>query len=209
LLTVGPTFEKIDPVRGITNLSSGRMGFAVARAAREAGAAVTLVCGPVALPGPRGVIRIDVTGALEMHAQVISRAATNDVFIAVAAVADYRPVNVADDKLKKEGRPPPVIELIENPDILADVAALPSPPLCVGFAAETRNLSGYAEKKRRAKKIPLIAGNLIQNGFGGDANTLILFDDEGQHTLAPAPKLTLARQLIKRIAVMLGNAEKG
>jgi phosphopantothenoylcysteine decarboxylase/phosphopantothenate--cysteine ligase len=203
LLTAGPTFEAIDPVRGITNLSSGRMGLSLARAAREAGAEVTLVCGPVALPGPRGVTRVDVTGALEMHAQVMARAAANDVFIGVAAVADYRPQHVSDQKTKKDGHPPRAIELVENPDILAEVAALPRPPLCVGFAAETSNLSEYAEKKRRAKKIPLIVGNLIQDGFGGDANTLVLFDDDGQQALKPAPKLDLARQLIAHVATLL------
>ncbi len=205
LMTAGPTFEAIDPVRGITNLSSGKMGFAIARAAREAGANVTLVCGPVSQPTPRGITRIDVTSALEMHAEVLKRAANQDVFIGVAAVADYRPKIVAGQKTKKDGAPPPVIELVQNPDILADVAALPRPPLCVGFAAETQSLAEYAEKKRRAKKIPLIVGNLIQDGFGGDDNTLILFDDGGQQPLAPAPKLELARQLIARIDFLLEN----
>ncbi len=205
LMTAGPTFEAIDPVRGITNLSSGKMGFAIARAAREAGANVTLVCGPVSQPTPRGITRIDVTSALEMHAEVLKRAANQDVFIGVAAVADYRPKIVAGQKTKKDGAPPPVIELVQNPDILADVAALPRPPLCVGFAAETQSLAEYAEKKRRAKKIPLIVGNLIQDGFGGDDNTLILFDDGGQQPLTPAPKLELARQLTARIAFLLEN----
>jgi phosphopantothenoylcysteine decarboxylase/phosphopantothenate--cysteine ligase len=205
LMTAGPTFEAIDPVRGITNLSSGKMGFAIARAAREAGANVTLVCGPVSQPTPRGITRIDVTSALEMHAEVLKCAANQDVFIGVAAVADYRPKIVAGQKTKKDGAPPPVIELVQNPDILADVAALPQPPLCVGFAAETQNLAEYAEKKRRAKKIPLIVGNLIQDGFGGDDNTLILFDDGGQQPLTPAPKLELARQLTARIAFLLEN----
>ncbi len=205
LMTAGPTFEAIDPVRGITNLSSGKMGFAIARAAHEAGAEVTLVSGPVSLPTPSGVKRIDVTSALEMHAEVMKLAATQTVFIGVAAVADYRPKNAYPQKAKKDGAPPPVIELVQNPDILAEVAALPQPPLCVGFAAETQNLADYADKKRRAKKIPLIAGKLIQDGFGGDNNTLILFDDNGQLPLTPAPKLQLARQLIARIAALLEN----
>ena len=205
LMTAGPTFEAIDPVRGITNLSSGKMGFAIARAAHEAGAEVTLVSGPVSLPTPSGVKRIDVTSALEMHAEVMKLAAAQTVFIGVAAVADYRPKNAYPQKAKKDGAPPPVIELVQNPDILAEVAALPQPPLCVGFAAETQNLADYADKKRRAKKIPLIAGNLIQDGFGGDNNTLILFDDNGQLPLTPAPKLQLARQLIARIAALLEN----
>jgi phosphopantothenoylcysteine decarboxylase/phosphopantothenate--cysteine ligase len=202
LVTAGPTFEAIDPVRGITNLSSGRMGLAVARAAREAGAEVTLVCGPVSLPTPRGVIRIDVTAAREMRAAVMRRLAGQEVFIAVAAVSDYRPRTVSDQKIKKDGDPPP-IELVENPDILAEVAALPRPPLCVGFAAETRNLDEYAQKKRRAKKIPLIVGNLIADGLGGEASTLVLFDDDGRHALEPAPKLALARQLMARVAALL------
>ena len=205
LMTAGPTFEAIDPVRGITNLSSGKMGFAIARAAHEAGAEVTLVSGPVSLPTPSGVKRIDVTSALEMHAEVMKLAAAQTVFIGVAAVADYRPKNAYPQKAKKDGAPPPVIELVQNPDILAEVAALPQPPLRVGFAAETQNLADYADKKRRAKKIPLIAGNLIQDGFGGDNNTLILFDDNGQLPLTPAPKLQLARQLIARIAALLEN----
>ena len=205
LLTAGPTFEAIDPVRGITNLSSGKMGFAVARAAQEAGAQVTLVCGPVSLATPRGVTRIDVTSALEMHEAVMRCASTQDVFIGVAAVADYRPCAAAQHKIKKDGQNAPAIELIQNPDILAEVAALPAPPLCVGFAAETRNLAEYAQRKRIAKKIPLIVGNLIEHGFGGDDNTLILFDEDGQLPLAPAPKLELARQLMARIATLLEN----
>ncbi len=205
LLTAGPTFEAIDPVRGITNLSSGKMGFAVARAAQEAGAQVTLVCGPVCQPTPRGVKRIDVTSALEMHAAVLQCAATQDVFIGVAAVADYRPKNAAEHKIKKDGSAIAPIELVLNPDILADVAALPTPPFCVGFAAESRNLEEYAQNKRAAKNIPLIVGNLIQHGFGGDDNTLILFDNDGRLALAPAPKLELARQLVARIAHLLEN----
>lgn len=203
LLTAGPTFEAIDPVRGITNLSSGKMGFAVARAAREAGADVTLVCGPIAQPTPRGVTRIDVRGALEMHAVVMARAAAQDVFVGVAAVADYRPQAAAEHKLKKDDGALPAITLVENPDILADVAALPNPPFCVGFAAESRNLAEYAQKKRDRKKIPLIAGNLIQHGFGGDENTLTLFDEAGQTPLHPGPKIELARSLIGHVARLL------
>lgn len=203
LITAGPTFEALDPVRGITNLSSGKMGFALARAAREAGAEVTLVCGPVSQPTPRGVSRINVTGALEMHNTVMERAAGQDVFIGVAAVADYRPKAAAEHKIKKDGSAPPAIELVQNPDILADVAALSQPPLCVGFAAESRNLAEYAEKKRRAKKIPLIVGNLIQDGFGGEENKLTLFDDNGQTPLPVRPKMDLARALVVHIAGLL------
>lgn len=208
LLTAGPTFEAIDPVRGITNLSSGKMGFAIARAAHEAGAEVTLVSGPVTLGTPRGVTRVDVTSAREMHAAVMQRASASDVFVGVAAVADYRPQAAAEHKIKKDGQRAQTIapiELVTNPDILADVAALPTPPLCVGFAAESQNLAEYAQKKRRTKGIPLIVGNLIQDGFGGNDNTLILFDDAGQLPLAPAPKIDLARQLIARIATLLEN----
>ena len=203
LLTAGPTFEAIDPVRGITNLSSGKMGFALARAARDAGATVTLVCGPVSQPTPRGVTRIDVVSALDMHAAVMERAATQDVFVGVAAVADYRPQALAEHKLKKEDGDQAPIALIRNPDILADVAALAKPPLCVGFAAESRDLAAYAERKRKSKKIPLIVGNLIQDGFGGDDNRLVLFDAHGETPLPPGSKLELARRLVAHIATLL------
>ena len=203
LMTAGPTFEAIDPVRGITNLSSGKMGFALARAARESGAEVTLVCGPVSQTTPRGVTRINVTGALEMHAEVMRLAAGQDIFIGVAAVADYRPAAPSTQKIKKDGSAAPLIELVQNPDILAEVATLPEPPFCVGFAAESQNLGAYAQKKRIAKKIPLIVGNLIQDGFGGDDNKLALFDDTGETRLPPATKIELARALIAHIAKLL------
>ena len=205
LITAGPTFEAIDPVRGITNLSSGRMGYALARAALQAGALVTLVSGPVALGSPAGVDRINVRSALEMHAAVMARAAEADIFIGVAAVADYRVADVAEHKLKKDTGGIPPIALIENPDILAEVAALKDGPFCVGFAAESRNLEEYAQAKRRKKNIPLIAGNLIQDGFGGDDNRLVLFDDAGVHPLTPGPKSVLARQLIEHIATLTGK----
>lgn len=207
VITAGPTFEAIDPVRGITNLSSGRMGYALARAARQAGAQVTLVSGPVAFTAPKGVDRIDVRSALEMHAAVMGAVGTADIFIGVAAVADYRVANAAEHKLKKDTGGIPPIELVENPDILAEVAALPAAPFCVGFAAESRNLEDYAQAKRKKKNIPLIAGNLIQDGFGGDDNRLVLFDDAGVHPLTPAPKSVLARQLIEHIAYMTGNTD--
>ena len=207
LMTAGPTFEAIDPVRGITNLSSGRMGFALAEAAVRAGAEVTLVAGPVSQPTPAGVTRIDVKSALEMHSAVMARAATADIFIGVAAVADYRVGNAAGQKLKKDTGGIPPIELVENPDILAEVAALRSKtgkgPFCVGFAAESQNLEEYAQSKRRKKNIPLIAGNLIQEGFGGEDNRLVLFDDAGVHPLAPAAKTELARQLVEHIAKLI------
>ena len=206
LMTAGPTFEAIDPVRGITNLSSGKMGFALARAARESGAEVTLVCGPVSQTTPRGVTRINVTGALEMHAEVMRLAAGQDIFIGVAAVADYRPAAPSTQKIKKDGSAAPLIELVQNPDILAEVATLPEPPFCVGFAAESQNLGAYAQKKRIAKKIPLIVGNLIQDGFGGDNNKLALFDDTGETRLPPGPKIELSRALIAHIAKLLNES---
>jgi phosphopantothenoylcysteine decarboxylase/phosphopantothenate--cysteine ligase len=205
LITAGPTFEAIDPVRGITNLSSGRMGYALARAARQAGATVTLVSGPVGFAAPQGVDRINVRSALEMHAAVMARASSSDIFIGVAAVADYRVANAAEHKLKKDTGGIPPIQLVENPDILAEVAALPGGPFCVGFAAESRNLEEYAQAKRRKKNIPLIVGNLIQDGFGGDDNRLILFDDQGTHPLTPASKSQLACQLVEHIAHLTGK----
>ena len=209
LLTAGPTFEAIDPVRGITNLSSGKMGYAVAQAARRAGGEVTLVSGPVALPVPPGVDRVAVRSALEMHAEVMARAPASDLFIGVAAVADYRVASAAEHKLKKDLGGVPAIELVENPDILAEVAALRGAggqgPFCVGFAAESQNLEEYAQRKRLKKKIPLIAGNLIQEGFGGEDNRLVLFDDQGVHPLAPAAKPVLARRLIEHIADLMGG----
>ena len=203
LITAGPTFEAIDPVRGITNLSTGRMGYAIARAAREAGAEVTLVSGPVGLATPRGVARIDVSSAQEMHDAVLPRASDAEIFIGVAAVADYRVVNASAHKLKKSPGGIPNLQLAENPDILAAVAALPKGPYCVGFAAESERLEEHARQKRERKKIPLIVANLVQDGFGGDTNTLVLFDDKGRHDLPADKKLALARQLIREIAARL------
>ena len=200
LMTAGPTFEAIDPVRGITNLSSGRMGYAIARAAREAGAEVTLVSGPVGLSVPRGVCRIDVLSAQEMFNAVMPRAGAADIFIGVAAVADYRVVNTAGQKLKKTVDGIPALQLVENPDILAHVAGLPNAPYCVGFAAESERLEEHASQKRERKKIPLIVGNLVQDGFGGDTNRLVLFDDAGCYPLPAGNKLALARRLVAEIA---------
>jgi len=204
LVTAGPTFEPIDTVRGITNLSSGKMGFAVAQAAAEAGAEVTLVAGPTPLAAPPGVARRDVVTAREMHDAVMGLAPRADVFVAVAAVSDYRVANPRQTKLKKDAGPPR-IELTENPDILAAVAALPQAPFCVGFAAETENLREYAQAKRRKKGVPLLAANLAHEAFGRDDNALTLFDDAGEHALARAPKIELARKLVAHIAAMLGK----
>jgi phosphopantothenoylcysteine decarboxylase/phosphopantothenate--cysteine ligase len=202
LVTAGPTFEPIDTVRGITNLSSGKMGFAVAQAAAEAGATVTLIAGPTALATPPGATRENVTTAREMHAAVMAHAAQSDVFIAVAAVADYRVAKAKDFKLKKSAGAPQ-LELVENPDILGDVVALPRPPFCVGFAAETENLREHAQAKRKQRRVPLLAANLAQHAFGADDNALTLFDDTGEHELPRLPKIELARQLVSHIARML------
>ncbi|HCI13769.1 MAG: phosphopantothenate synthase [Gallionellales bacterium GWA2_60_142] len=199
LMTAGPTYEAIDAVRGITNRSSGKMGYAIAQAAREMGAQVTLVSGPVALTTPVGVERISVNSAQEMYDAVNRRAGDADIFIGVAAVADYRVAHPAEQKIKKSAAPM-TLELVANPDILADIASLPNPPFCVGFAAESERLAEYAEQKRRAKKLPLLVGNLAQQAIGSDDNELILFDDNGNHPLPRADKLTLARLLMQHIA---------
>jgi len=208
LITAGPTFEPIDPVRGITNLSSGKMGFAIARAAREAGAAVTLVAGPVHLPTPRGVQRADVRTALDMHDIVLAAAPGNDIFVATAAVADWRPALLAEQKIKKAGdKRVPSFELTENPDILAAVARLPKRPYCVGFAAESHDLLKHAQEKRVRKNVPLIVGNLGPATFGRDDNALLLVDADGHRELALADKLTLARQLVAEIAARLDKQQ--
>ena len=208
LVTAGPTYETIDPVRGITNLSSGKMGFALARAAAEAGARVSLVAGPVSLPTPRGVTRIDVRSAQQMHDAVLPLAAAHDVFVATAAVADWRPVQAAAQKIKKAaGRPVPMFERTENPDILAAVVALPNHPYCVGFAAESQDVARLAREKLVRKKLPLIVGNLGPATFGQDDNALLLVDANGERELPGggqrADKLVLARLLVAEIALRL------
>jgi phosphopantothenoylcysteine decarboxylase/phosphopantothenate--cysteine ligase len=204
LVTAGPTFEAIDPVRGITNLSSGKMGYAIARAAAEAGARVHLVSGPTCLATPAGVEREDVHSAAEMHAAVMRAVPTCDVFIGVAAVADYRPLAPSAQKLKKDGATLE-LQLVANPDILAEVAALPRAPFCVGFAAETEMLAEHAEAKRRRKKVPLLVGNLAPDTLGADEAELVLFEDAGSQTLARADKLTQARRLVAHLAARLPN----
>src|SRR5690606_14043142 len=174
VVTAGPTCEKIDPVRVITNRSSGKTGYAIARAAREAGAQVVLVSGPTALPAPHGVRRVDVESAADMHAAVMASVPGADVFISVAAVADWRVANASDSKLKKAGGgQTPELQCAPNPDILAQVAAMPKGPLCVGFAAETENLYEHAEAKRRRKGVPLLVGNLAQDAMNADDTTLV------------------------------------
>jgi phosphopantothenoylcysteine decarboxylase/phosphopantothenate--cysteine ligase len=203
LITAGPTFEPIDPVRGITNLSSGKMGFAIARAAREAGAEVALVAGPTALPTPRGVARIDVQTARQMHDAVRVHAAAAQVFIAVAAVADWRVKNAAASKMKK-GDGAPRIEFEPNPDILAAVAQMKRAPFCVGFAAETDEVERHGQAKRKAKNVPLLLANRAQDAFGADDSELLLIDADGTHALPRASKLAQARRLMAEIARRLG-----
>jgi len=201
LLTAGPTFEPIDPVRGITNLSSGKMGYALARALREAGADVMLVSGPTALAAPYGVRRIDIQTAQQMLDAVMANVSGQDVFVAVAAVADWRVVNASEHKIKKNADSDmPHLEFAQNPDILATVAALPERPFCVGFAAESEQLEQHGAAKRVRKNIPLLVGNLGPQTFGRDDNALMLFDQHGHSELPRADKLTLARQLVREIA---------
>jgi phosphopantothenoylcysteine decarboxylase/phosphopantothenate--cysteine ligase len=209
LISAGPTFEAIDPVRGITNLSSGKMGFALARAAREAGALVTLVAGPVHLPTPRGTQRVDVRSAQQMYDAVLERAPRSDVFIATAAVADWRPASVSAQKIKKAGKKvAPSFDLTENPDILASVAALKTRPFCVGFAAESEHLLEHAREKLKRKNLPLIVGNLGPATFGRDDNSLLLVDAKSHRALpadgSSASKQVLARELVREIAQRLG-----
>ena len=205
LITAGPTFEAMDPVRGISNLSSGKMGFAIARAAREAGAQVTLVAGPVALASPRGVLRIDVRSAQDMLQACQAQADTSDILIATAAVADWRSADAAEHKMKKDGSGlPPELHLVENPDILATLAASErgrsGALFCVGFAAESQNLLELASAKRVRKDIPLIVGNIGPQTFGQDDNALLLIDAQGATEFPRNSKIALARQLVARIA---------
>jgi phosphopantothenoylcysteine decarboxylase/phosphopantothenate--cysteine ligase len=202
VVTAGPTEEPVDPVRVLTNTSSGKMGYAVARAAREAGAEVTLISGPVSLPTPAGVTRVDVRTAREMFEAVKKDAKSADIFISVAAVADYRVKNPASQKIKKANGHLS-LELEENPDILAWVAGLPKPPFCVGFAAESEELAQHAREKRAKKNIPLIAANLAQEALGKDENSITLYDERGEHPLGRGPKLELARKLLEHVAGML------
>jgi len=208
LVTAGPTFEPLDPIRGITNHSSGKMGFAIARAAHEAGAEVTLVAGPVHLPTPRGVNRIDVLSAADMLAATLRAAEFASIFVATAAVADWRPATHSEQKIKKDGSgKTPVLNFVENADILLAVArserAQARKLFCVGFAAESENLAAHAKAKRERKGIPLLVGNIGPLTFGQDDNALLLVDAKGTRELPRAPKLTLARELMTEIAARL------
>jgi len=202
VMTAGPTFEAIDPVRGITNTSSGKMGYALAQACVRAGAEVVLVSGPTGLPAPLGADRVDVRSARQMRDAVMSALPGADVFIGVAAVADYRPLEAAEHKVKKSSAEL-TLRLTPNPDILAEVAARDDAPFCVGFAAESRDLDAYAEGKRRAKRLPMLVGNLVQDGLGGDDNQVILFDDAGRHPLERAPKTVVAQKIVEHLATLL------
>jgi phosphopantothenoylcysteine decarboxylase/phosphopantothenate--cysteine ligase len=205
LITAGPTFEPIDPVRGLTNLSSGKMGFALARAAREAGAKVTMVAGPTALPTPRGVRRIDVQTAQQMLDEVMAYVDHAQIFVAVAAVADWRIANVSAIKLKKKSGAAPALDFIQNPDILARVAALPNPPYCVGFAAESDNVIENARAKLASKGIPLIIANRAQDALGANDNELQLVDGSGVTPLPRDGKLAQARRIVAEIARRIGG----
>ena len=206
LVTAGPTYEAIDPVRGITNLSSGKMGFSIARAAREAGAEVTLIAGPVHLPTPRGVKRIDVKSASNMLVAAVDHAQAATIFVATAAVADWRPANAAEHKIKKDGSGEvPQLTFVENPDILATLAQSPRGQsgalYCVGFAAESQDLLANAQAKRLRKGVPLLVGNIGPATFGQDDNALLLVDEFGVKDLARDSKLALARKLIAEISI--------
>jgi len=205
LVTAGPTYEAIDPVRGITNLSSGKMGFAIARAAHEAGAEVTVIAGPVQLPTPRGVTRLDVRSAQDMHGAVLSQVKEASVFVATAAVADWRVAHVADQKIKKTAKgDAPDLQFTENPDILGEVAksarAQSGALFCVGFAAESHDLQKHAQAKREKKGVPLLVGNIGPATFGSDENALLLVDVKGTQEIPQAHKLELARKLVAEIA---------
>jgi len=202
LLTAGPTQEAIDPVRVITNLSSGKMGYALAQACAEAGARVTLVSGPTSLPTPTGASRLNVTSAAQMLDAVERNVDDCDLFIAVAAVADYTVANPSASKHKK-GNTPLAIEFAPTVDILARVAARPHPPFCVGFAAESENVEANAEAKRRKKNVPLLVANRAQDALGSDTNAVTLIDAAGRHPLPPGPKLDVARGIVRHVATML------
>jgi phosphopantothenoylcysteine decarboxylase/phosphopantothenate--cysteine ligase len=207
LISAGPTFEDIDPVRFIGNRSSGRMGFAIAEAAVAEGARVTLVAGPVALATPHGVERIDVRSAREMHEAVMSRAPGEDVFISAAAVGDYRPATTAPHKLKKNGDAPLELSLVQNPDIVADVAKLAKRPFVVGFAAETEDVERHAAAKLERKGIDLIAANAVGGGKGFEAedNALVLIWRGGREELVRADKRVIAERLLARVAERIGS----
>ncbi len=207
LVTAGPTFEAIDTVRGITNLSSGKMGYAIAEAAAALGADVTLVSGPTSLPPPANAHFVYVTSASEMLNAVNAHASSADLFFSVAAVADYTPVTPSERKLKKSGEPME-IRLKPTVDILAQVAKMPGGPFCVGFAAESENLAEYAQAKRKRKSIPMIVANLVQHTIGREENEVTIYDDAGAHPMARAPKSRIAHAILAH-ALALFEAKHG
>jgi len=202
LITAGATLEMIDPVRAITNLSSGKMGYAIAQAASDMGAEVTLVSGATSLAAPKSVNNIRATSSDAMYQAVMKNINKQDIFIGVAAVADYSPTKPSAQKIKKSTTSRS-LELTPNKDILAEVANLPNAPFCVGFAAESENLLEYAETKRKEKKLPLIVANLVAEAMGSDENSVTLLDKNGAHLLPRAPKIEIARQLLQYVANML------
>ncbi len=202
MVTAGATLEMIDPVRAITNLSSGKMGYAIAQVAVAMGAEVTLVSGATALKPPFGVTVISATSAEAMYQSVMQRVGEQDIFIGVAAVSDYRPDHINPNKIKKS-ESSLTLELKPGKDILAEVASLPNAPFCVGFAAETENLLEFAEQKRLRKKLPLIAANLVSDAMTSEDNSVTLLDKNGAHPLARAPKIEVARQLLQHMVKML------
>jgi len=208
LVTAGPTEESIDPVRAITNSSSGKMGYAVARAAREAGASVKLISGPVALATPEGVARVNVRSAQQMFNEVKAAVDDSDIFVSVAAVADWKVSNASKQKIKKANGKAPTLKLEENPDILAWVASRRNAPFCVGFAAESEKVDANARAKRIKKGVPLIAANRAQDALGSDENAITLFDARGRHPLGKGPKLEQARKLLAHVAGMLQKAKR-
>ena len=207
LITAGATIEMIDPVRAITNLSSGKMGYAIAQTAADMGAEVTLVSGATTLAIPKNVNHIVATSAEKMYQAVMSNISKQDIFISVAAVADYSPVETADEKIKKSDASL-VINLKRNQDILADVTNLPNAPFCVGFAAETQNLIAQAEQKRLHKKLPLLVANLVNESMGQDEANITLLDNQGAHPLPKASKVVLSTQLLMHLSHLLNNKSK-
>jgi len=210
LITAGPTYEAIDPVRGITNLSSGKMGFALARACQHAGAEVTLISGPVSLATPAGVKRLGVTSALQMYDQTHACIQDADIFIAAAAVADWRVRTHQEQKIKKgQDKTPPHLDLVENPDILKSVAsskrAQSGELYCVGFAAESENLESLAPAKRISKNVPLLVANIGPQTFGLDENALLLVDATGTRELPWSSKEELSAELVKEIAARVSK----
>jgi phosphopantothenoylcysteine decarboxylase/phosphopantothenate--cysteine ligase len=201
LITAGPTFEPIDAVRGITNRSSGRMGYAVAQAALEAGARVTIVSGPTSIAPPAGAHVVPVTTAAQMLEAVEAEVEQARIFVSVAAVADYRVAQPSGTKIKKSEQAL-TLELVPTVDILARVASRPTPPFCVGFAAESHDLDTFAQDKRKRKKLPLLVGNIAQDAIGAQDSEIVLYDDAGRHPLPRAPKLDQARALVRHMAQM-------